>query len=315
MTVFIIDCDPGHDDAVAILFGARHCNLIGITTVYGNSTVANTTRNALSICELAGLHIPVAKGLADPLSATRISGEIAHGKTGLDGAELPPPRSKPIPLPAVDFLIEQAEKHQGELVIVAVAPLTNIATALAKEPRLSSWLKAISIMGGSTHIGNVTATAEFNTFTDPEAAEIVFESTVPIHMVGLNVTSKVGIGRSGIKRLRTEGGELARQLANALQFYLERQLSLYGRTIAPMHDVCAWMPYTHHDLIDYQSTQVSVETAGRYTRGMTVCDLRGLVTRETGSMAGPEPANAEVAVDVRGDAIIELVLDTLLEYP
>ena len=315
MTVFIIDCDPGHDDAVAILFGARHCQLIGITTVYGNSTVANTTRNALSICELAGLDIPVAMGLAEPLSATRISGEMVHGKTGMDGAELPPPRSKPIPQPGVDFLIEQADRHRGELVIVAVAPLSNVATALEREPGMKSWLKAISIMGGSTHIGNVTPSAEFNTFTDPEAAGIVFESGVPIHMVGLNVTTKVGIGRGDIKRLRGEGGKLAREIANALHFYLERQISIYGRTIAPMHDVCAWIPYTHTNLIDYQATRVSVETRGRYTRGMTVCDLRGLVTRETGSMAAAEPANAEVAIDVRGEAIIELVLDTLLEYP
>jgi|TARA_Y100000031_G_scaffold128028_1_gene146065 inosine-uridine nucleoside N-ribohydrolase len=315
LTKFIIDCDPGHDDAVAILFGAKYCDLIGITTVYGNSTVQNTTRNALAICELAGLKLPVAQGLADPLSGARISGEIAHGKTGLDGAELPSPQSKPISQSAVDFLIEQAEEHRGDLVIVAVAPITNVATALQTEPKLRSWLKAISIMGGSTHIGNVTASAEFNTYTDPEAAEIVFDSGVPIHMVGLNVTTQFGIAGNDIKRLRLEGGKLARELANALDFYLQRQGSLYGRTIAPIHDVCAWLPYTHPGLIDYQATRVSVETGGRHTRGMTVCDFRGLITGKTGSIAATQPANAEVAVDVRGDAIIELVLDTLLEYP
>ncbi len=210
-TKILIDCDPGYDDAVAILMAARHLDLIGITTCHGNSSVENVTRNALSVLALAGLDIPVAAGCAAPLLGPR----PAHGGTGLDGADLPPPARAAIATHAIDFLIEQARAHQGELVLAVIGPATNAAVALAREPRLASWLREISVMGGSAGGGNATAVAEFNVWADPEAASVLFGCGAPIRMVGYDVTSRTGAGTAEIARLR-EGGRVARTIADLL---------------------------------------------------------------------------------------------------
>src|SRR5262249_52678702 len=168
-TKILIDCDPGHDDAVALLFAARHLDLIGVTTVHGNHTVENTTRNALAIMELAGIDVPLAMGCAGPLAQKRVGAAPVHGKGGLDGAELPKPQRQPVAAHAVDFIIEMASRHRGELVLASIGPETNVALALRREPRLAGWLREITVMGGSTGAGNITAVAEFNTFLDPLA--------------------------------------------------------------------------------------------------------------------------------------------------
>src|SRR5215470_9786809 len=169
-TKILIDCDPGHDDAVAILFAARHLNLIGVTTVHGNNTVENTARNALAIMELAGIDVPLAMGCAGPLAQTRVGAAPVHGKSGLDGAELPEPKRQRVPAHAVDFIIDMASRHRRELVLASIGPETNVALALRREPRLAGWLREITVMGGSTGTGNITAAAEFNIYCDPEAA-------------------------------------------------------------------------------------------------------------------------------------------------
>src|SRR5262249_24084821 len=156
----LIDCDPGHDDAVALLFGAHHLDLVGITTVHGNNTLENTTRNALAVLELAGLDVPLAQGCSEPLAQAVIGFPAVHGATGLDGARLPTPKRAPIDAHAVDFIIETARQHKGELTLAAIGPQTNIALALKRAPALRTWLAEITMMCGSTHGGNVTAAAE-----------------------------------------------------------------------------------------------------------------------------------------------------------
>src|SRR5262245_21856381 len=210
----LIDCDPGHDDAVAILFAARHLELVGVTTVHGNNTLENTTRNALAILELAGLAVPLAVGCATPLAQPSVASAAVHGNSGLDGTDLPEPTRGPLSTHAVDFIIEMAERYRGDLILATIGPQTNLALALRREPRLKDWLGEIAVMGGSTGAGNVTAAAEFNIYCDPEAAWSVFHSGVPIRMVGLNVTRRTGFNEADIDLLRGSRRKVAAVIAD-----------------------------------------------------------------------------------------------------
>ena len=315
MTKILIDCDPGHDDAVAILYAARHLDLVGITTVFGNSSVENTTRNALAICELGGLDVPVAKGFAGPF----VGGEppfaaAAHGKTGMDGTELPEPTRKPIDTHATEFIIETARKHQGELVLAIIGAQTNVAVALRLEPRLRQWLRAITIMGGTAGVGNVTPTACINVYSDPEAAHVVFSSGVPIHWIGYETTRNVLIRSADIARLRA-GGKVARTIGDLVEFYRRSYVRIYGIDGAPMHDSCAVIPFVRSDLIRHQPVALRVELAPGAARGMTLVDRRGILPGvELPPPRMPLPRNVEMAaeVDVRG--VIDALVETLLAY-
>ncbi|MGE0422362.1 MAG: nucleoside hydrolase [Reyranellaceae bacterium] len=302
----LIDCDPGHDDAVALLFGARHFDLVGVTTTHGNSSLANSTRNALAVLELGGIDVPVAAGFAGPLVGATVDAAHVHGKSGLDGHDLPPPVRKPVDVHAVEFIIESARRHQGELILAVIGPQTNVAVALRREPKLRSWLREITVMGGSAAGGNVTPAAEFNIFCDPEAAAVVFGCGVPIRMVGLDVTRRTGFDDADIARLRGSGRRVAGVIADLVAFYLSRQRAVFARAVASMHDVCALVPYVDEGLLETEGAIVRVECAGIHTRGATVCDLRG-----ARSMAEPP-----VRLAVRSEArpLIDRVLDTLLTY-
>jgi len=315
MTKILLDCDPGHDDAVALLVAARHLELVGVTSVHGNSSLENTTRNALALLELAGLDIPVARGCAGPLVGSATHAPNIHGKSGLDGATLPSPTRGVVDQHAVDFIIAQAERHRGELVVAVVGPQTNLALALRREPRLAEWLREVTVMGGSTTTGNVTPAAEFNIYCDPEAAAAVFASGIPIRMVGLNVTRRTGFTSADIERLRQSGRRVAAVIADLLTFYLARQRETFGLDLAPMHDACAVMPYAFPDLIRYAETTVQVELAGGLTRGMTVCDLRALhpgVKLPARLVAAPD---ARVALEADSRLLIDRVIETILAYP
>ena len=310
-TKILIDCDPGHDDAVAILFAARHLNLVGVTSVYGNNTVENTTRNALAIIELAGIDVPLAMGCGEPLAQRRVGAAAVHGKGGLEGAELPQPKRRPIGAHAVDFIIDMASRHRGELVLATIGPETNVALALRREPRLAVWLREITVMGGSTGAGNITAAAEFNIYCDPEAAWAVFHCGAPIRMVGLNVTRRTGFNQTDIDTMKASGRKVASVVADLMTFYLARQRELHGLDVAPMHDVCAVIPYADAALLEYLNTRVEIELAGAYTRGMTLCDLRPARL----SAAEDQPtANALVATNAKSRALIGRVIETLLTY-
>ena len=311
-TKILIDCDPGHDDAVAILYAAHHLDLLGVTTTHGNNSIENVTRNALSVLTLAGLDVPLAVGCAAPIAGPRLQPANAHGKTGLDGADLPEPDRAPVGEHAVDFLIDMARQHQGELVLAVIGPATNVAMALKKEPRLAGWLREITVMGGSTALGNITPIAEFNCWADPEASAVMYACGAPICMVGYNVTSRTGTTAADIARLRA-GGRVARTVGGLLDFYLGRQRDILGFDIAPMHDVCAVVPYIHAEMLTYRHCHVGVELAGALTRGMTVCDLRTL-TAEGRSMRGAGEPNAQVAIGADARRLIDHVVETLLTF-
>jgi inosine-uridine nucleoside N-ribohydrolase len=313
----LIDCDPGHDDAVAILFAARHLDLLAVTTVHGNNSVANTTRNALAIMELAGIEVPVAAGCSEPLvQGVMYAGHAGHihGKTGLDGAEIPAPTRRPIETHAVDLIIELASKHRGELVVALIGPETNFAVALKREPRLKQWVREVTIMGGSATIGNVTPAAEFNIHCDPEAASVVFESGIPIRMVGYNVTRQTGFDSGDLQRMRASGRRVAAVIGDLMGFYLAGQTRVFGLSVAPVHDVCAIVPYVAPDLIRYVETSVKVELAGVYTRGMTVCDLRGVRPGAATDIRTADAATVKLAVEADSRPLIDLVVDAVLSF-
>jgi len=310
----LIDCDPGHDDAVAILFAARHMDLVGVTTVHGNNTLENTTRNGLAVLELGGIDVPLAAGCAEPLAQPSVGVAPMHGKGGLDGADIAPPLRRPVAEHAVDFIIAMAEKHREELILATIGPETNIAMAIKREPRLRQWVREITVMGGSTTTGNYTPAAEFNIAGDVEAAWTVFESGIPIRMVGLNVTRRTGFDQGDIDRMRASGRRVAGVIADLMQFYLGRQRVGYGLDIAPMHDVCAIVPYVDDSLLQYRHTSARIELTGTHTRGMTVCDLRHPKGSAEPSLRNRSDPNALVAVEVRSRALIDRVIDTILDY-
>src|SRR4051794_5949549 len=247
-TKILIDCDPGHDDAVALLFAARHLDLVAVTTVHGNNSLENTTRNALAILELAGIDVPVAAGCAEPLVQPASLHGTIHGRTGLDGANIPAPTRRPADSHAVDLIIETASSYRGVLVVALIGPQTNFAVALRREPRLKDWVREVTVMGGSTGLGNITPVAEFNIHCDPEAASVVFESGIPIRMVGYNVTRRTGFDADDLARLRTNGRKMAALIGDLMGFYLAGQNRVFGLSVAPMHDVCAIVPYVGPDI-------------------------------------------------------------------
>lgn len=294
MTKLVLDCDPGHDDAVALVYAACHLELLAVTTVFGNQSVEHTTRNALGLCKLARLDVPVARGAAGPLVGAAISGGSVHGRTGLDGAELPEPDRDAVDGHAVDLILRLARAHRGELVLAATGALTNVALALQVEPRLRQWLRAITVMGGTTGAGNVTQVAEFNVYCDPEAASVVLDSGVPLWLVGLDVTRRVGADAAAIAALR-EGGALARTIADLLLFYLDSLRRIHGLETASLHDPCALVPFAAPALMEYRATHVAVELASPLTRGMLVCDLRRLGPGPLGHIRPGAPPNVQLA--------------------
>ena len=312
----ILDCDPGHDDAMAILLAAKRLDVLGITTVAGNQSIDKVTTNALKVVELAGLtRIPVAQGAAHPLvRAPRHAPEI-HGQTGLDGPDLPVPATKPVNMHAVDFIIVTVMRTDG-VMLVPTGPLTNIALALRKEPRIAGRIPEICLMGGSRTHGNVTAAAEFNIYFDPEAAHAVFTSGIPIKMVGLNVTEQVIATPPRRQQLRVLGTRVARAAAEMLDFYAGAVERAYGFAGGAMHDPLAVAALIDPGVLVFEHMHVAVELAGQYTLGQTLCDdrfLRAGAKRDAAVRPGAKP-NAEVAVSVDADRFFNLFMTVLREY-
>jgi len=308
----IIDCDPGHDDVMAILLGARTTDLRAITTVHGNASLEQTTRNARQTVEFAGLtHIPIAAGMAAPLVQAPSYAPEAHGVTGLDGPTLAPPTVPLVPQHAVDYLLAQS-RQIADLTLVPVGPLTNIAAALKQDPGFAGRVRQMSIMGGSLTFGNRTPAAEFNIWADPDAAQVVFRSGVPIKLVGLNVTLQVVATPAIRAHIRSLPSTTARHVADILEFY-----STQPGNSGAMHDPLAVAALIDPTILTFEPMHVTVETHGSVTRGMTLCDGRHLGPdfRALRHRVRGETPNAEVAVAVDAARFWELFLDVLATYP
>jgi inosine-uridine nucleoside N-ribohydrolase len=303
----VIDCDPGHDDAIAILLAlaSPEVELRGITTVAGNQTLDKTTRNALKVLELAGRSdIPVAAGADAPLERTLRVAANVHGETGLDGPALPEPTMQVVDAHAADFLAELIEPG---VVLVPTGPLTNVALLLQRHPDVRDRLERIVWMGGAIAEGNVTPAAEFNIWADPEAAAIVLGYGGPLVMAGLDVTYQLQATPERIDQMRVVPGELASTLADLMSFftgtYVSRHENMRG---AAVHDPLAVLALTHPGLFTRSFSNVTIETAGQHTRGMTVIDQRTLIDR-------PEP-NCDRLTSVDGDAAWAVILEAITHF-
>ncbi|MNC07676.1 Pyrimidine-specific ribonucleoside hydrolase RihA [compost metagenome] len=302
-TPIIIDCDPGHDDAIAILLAianSEKLDLRGITTVGGNQILDKITENALKVISFVNADIPVAKGAAGPLFGKLVTGEEAHGESGMDGPLLPPSKFRPVEQGAVEFMLNIIRSSEEKITLVPMAPLTNIALLITAYPEIKDRIEKISLMGGGISYGNVTSTAEFNIYVDPEAARIVFESGIPIIMSGLDVTDKAAIFEDEILALK-ERGPVSTMVGELLDFY-----SIYGKKMgyvgSALHDPCAVAWLLHPELFESEHLYVTVETEGKLTRGMTVADRRKKTDR---------PANVQVLVGVDREAFMKLIFDSL----
>ena len=304
----LLDCDPGHDDAMAIIAAARYADLVGITTVAGNAPLERTTYNALVVRDLLGIDVPVHSGSAQPLLGPLGHGAAhsvaVHGESGLDGAELPSPTTPLDGTDAVSFIVDTCRRID-DVWLVPVGPLTNIALALRAAPDIADRIAGISLMGGGT-FGNRTPMGEFNIWADPEAAAIVFGYGGPIVMAGLDVTHQFQATPERIARIHALPGTLADVLSNLLGFfsanYLERHDpgSLRG---AAVHDPLAVFAVTHPALFDRLPRHVAIETRGEHTRGMTVIDQRAITARAAPTCEVLTTVDAESGFDLLIDAI------------
>ncbi len=299
----ILDCDPGHDDAMAILL-ARGCpdiELAAITTVAGNHPLDITTLNARRICTLAGINdVPVAAGCAAPLLRPLLTAPEIHGTTGLEGHEWGEPTVQPVPDHGVDVIIDLVMASSGDLTLVPVGPLTNIAVALRKEPRIAERVQEVVVMGGAYTRGNVTPAAEFNIYVDPEAAAIVFNAGWPLTMIGLEVTHLAGASRDVMSRIAALKTPVSEATIGMLEFLREQVMREHGIDAPHIHDACAVARVAKPELVDTQDGRVDIEVEGKFTAGMTVTDFRT-----------SDNFNAKVGTSLDAPAFWDLFIDSL----
>ena len=301
----ILDCDPGHDDAMAILL-ARGCpdiDLLAITTVAGNQTLEKTTLNARRVCTAARIDdVPIYAGCDRPLLRPQIIAAEVHGESGLDGPAFGEPTVPVADEHAVDFLERTLMASDGEITLVPVGPLTNIAMALRREPRIAARARGVVLMGGAYTRGNRTPAAEFNILADPEAAAIVFEAGWPLTMVGLELTHQARATQQVIDEIARIGTPLSGTVVEMMRFFGGAYRATRGLPAPPVHDPCAVARVARPELVTVTDAFVAVETRGQWTAGMTVTDFRLQLGRE---------ANAEVATHLDADGFWALMLDAL----
>ena len=302
----IVDCDPGHDDAIALMLtlASPEVELLGVTTVSGNQTLAKTTANALRVLDHFGRDdVPVAAGAPRPLVRERALAADVHGESGLDGAQLPPPTRPPEPEHAIDWIAQTLRAASGPVTLVAIGPLTNVALFLARYPELAPKLERVVLMGGAIGLGNVTPAAEFNIWADPEAARRVFESGLDLTMVSLDVTHRALLTPAHVERLAA-AGRAGRLVADLYAFYGAHHRDRYGWQGAPVHDAVALAHVIDGGLLQTKRCGVIVDTGLELSRGRTYVDLW--------RHAGWEP-NCHVATDIDAERFLELLVTRLAD--
>jgi purine nucleosidase len=302
----IIDCDPGQDDALAILLALgspEELEVLAVTTVAGNVPLSLTEKNARKIVELAGRHdIAVHAGCDRPLQRDLVTAEYVHGRTGLDGAELPEPRTPLADAHAVDAIVAALRARPGAVTLCPIGPLTNIATAIRRAPDIASHIREIVLMGGAIGEGNITPAAEFNIFADPHAAKIVFESGVKLTMLGLDVTHQVLATPERVRAIGELETAVSQAVVGLLEFYNIYDQTKRGRPGAPMHDPCVIAYLLRPDLFAGRDCHVAIETMGEHTLGRTVVDWSG---------RGRRTASATVIHEVDADGFFALLTERL----
>ena len=296
----LLDCDPGHDDAIALLLAlaSPELELLGVTTVAGNQTLDKTTANAIRVLEFVGRgDVPVAAGADRPLVRPQYVASYVHGETGLDGPDLPAAQAEPLDRHAVDFLADQIREHDGGVTLVPTGPLTNVALLLALHPDARP--ERIVLMGGAIAEGNVTPAAEFNIWADPEAAARVFAGGIDVTMVGLDVTHKALFTSAHVGRL---AGRVGRMVAELLEFYGHFHKEVYGFDGSPIHDAVAVAHVIRDDLVKTEHLNTEIDIESELCRGRTVVDVW--------RRSGREP-NSHVSVDIDADGFLDLLIERL----
>ena len=307
----ILDCDPGHDDMVAILLAlaSPELEVRGITTVGGNATIEHVTENALRTLALARrTDVPVARGAAHPLRGPLHTAAHVHGASGLDGpVQLPPAASEPVAHDAVAFIADQLERASPDrpITLVPTGPQTNIALLLRERPDLIDRIAQICFMGGAAGEGNITPSAEFNVWVDPEAAALTLGSGIPVTMIGLDVTHKAIFWDRERQAMADGGGDASKIVAGLLGFYQGFHRRVYGWDGGPVHDAVAVAHLAHPGLVSTVTANVVVELEGEFTRGRTVADLRHVTDR---------PVNAEVGMDIDRERFIGLLRTAIASF-
>jgi purine nucleosidase/pyrimidine-specific ribonucleoside hydrolase len=302
----LLDCDPGHDDAVAILLalGSPRVRLLGISTCFGNCAVQDATRNAQRVLALAGrADVPVAVGAAGPLVGEVALGNYVHGVSGLDGPPLPEPAAEPVAEDAVAFLRSRLLDAQEPVTLVVTGPMTNAGRLLRDHPEVADRIAEVVFMGGSTERGNHTPTAEFNTFADPEALDVVLRSGVAVRMVGLNLTHQALATPEVVERMRAIPTGIGRTCAAWMGFFGDSYHRLWEFDSPPVHDPCTIAALVDPEVIEWREAFVAVELDGTWTRGTTVVDLHRRYP--------DQPINAQVAVRLDADRYWDLVVAAL----
>lgn len=305
-TKIILDCDPGHDDAIALLlaWGNPEIELVGVTTVAGNQTIDKVTRNALSVARVAGITgVPFARGSHRPLvRAIKIADSI-HGQSGLDGPVLPEPTLELDPRHAVDFIIDTVMASEpGEITLVPTGALTNIALAVRKEPRIVDRVRQVVLMGGGVNVGNWSATSEFNIVIDPEAAHIVFNESWPLTMVGLDLTHQALATPDVVSAIAAVGTGPARFVGELLEFFAHTYKDQQGFDHPPVHDPCAVAFVIDPSVMRVARVPLNVELTGSLTLGMTVADFRA---------PAPPDCTTHVALELDTARFWALIVDAL----
>ncbi|UKA58407.1 uridine-preferring nucleoside hydrolase UriH [Arthrobacter sp. FW306-2-2C-D06B] len=303
----ILDCDPGHDDAVALLLahGNPDIELLAVTTVVGNQTLEKVTRNALSVGTIAGITgVPFAAGCDRPLVRSIETAPDIHGETGMDGPEQPQSAIELDPRHAVDLIIETIMALEpGTVTLVPTAGLTNIAMAARKEPRIVERVKEVVLMGGGYHVGNWSAVAEFNIIIDPEAAHIVFNEKWPVVMVGLDLTHQALATPEVVEKIAAVGTKPAKFVMELMEFFTKTYKDAQGFDYPPVHDPCAVAYVIDPTVMTTRKVPVDIELQGKLTLGMTVADFRA---------PAPADCHTSVAVDLDHEKFWNLVTDAII---
>ena len=307
MRNIILDCDPGHDDAIAILLAGQknYLNLLGITTVSGNQTIEKTTKNALNLVNFLKIDVPVAMGSSEPIVREKQICEAIHGKTGLDGYEFVPHDKKVEEMSAVELIIDLTSKNE-HVTIVATGPMTNVALALKLKPEIKNHIDEIIFMGGSIDNGNVTPAAEFNIYVDPEAAHIVLNSGLPIKMVGLNVTRKVLCSKEVVSRMGKIGNKTSDLFVKLMNVFNANQAKTFNNFIGgPLHDPVTIASLIDDKLVTWKNMNVTIDLSYGPSAGRTNCDVSDYLHL---------PHNCLVAMDIDVNRFWDIIEEGIKYY-
>lgn len=302
----ILDGDPGHDDAIAWVLAKSNLNfdIKAVTSVAGNQTLKKTTYNAMRVCTLLGIEAPIAKGRNKPLLAQLITAGNFHGESGLDGPKLPEPCMQLEELSSVELMSKVLNETDELVTIISTGPLTNVAALLLAHPEVKDKIGMISIMGGGLRNGNWTPAAEFNIFEDPEAAQIVFTSGIPLTMCGLDVTEKAIVYPDDEKKIRAIGNQVSTIVADWLAFFFKHHEQL-GWSGSPLHDPCAVAVLLKPEIFTIKDLYVQVDTKGQYTRGATIPDWHG---------TSKQQPNVRAVLGVDREGFVDLLVEACKVY-